>query len=409
MEARQLRGAKIVESGGLQQRGDHMWLVPSQSHSGKWLVDYSSGEPTCTCPDFETTSAFCKHIFAIEIHKGRLLMSTDDIPNTEAERKTYTQDWAAYNAAQMNERAHFTQLLHALCQGIVMPPQTGRGRPRTPLADAVFSCVLKVYEGMSGRRTTSEVVRSRNEGFIEKAVSYNTISDYMSDESITPLLRALLQESASPLAGVEGKFAVDSTGFSTKTYDRWFDEKWGKSKKKAKFVKSHAVCGTWTHVVPDMIVSSAGDATQFVPLLDATGRRFTIESVSADKAYSSKKNVSAAYGMGAVPYIPFRDGVTGKGPELWRRMFHYYQFKREVFDQHYHDRSNIETAFSMVKAKFGAYVRSKSEEGQVNELYCKFICHNVVVLISSIYELGLVPEFWTDGSHLEAPVMAEGA
>jgi hypothetical protein len=31
---------------------------------------------------------------------------------------------------------------------------------------------------------------------------------------------------------------------------------------------------------------------------------------------------------------------------------------------------------------------------QVNEVYAKFICHNICVLISSIYELNLVPEFW---------------
>jgi len=50
----------------------------------------------------------------------------------------------------------------------------------------------------------------------------------------------------------------------------------------------------------------------------------------------------------------------------------------------------------MVKAKFGARVRAKTETAQVNELYCLFLCHNIVVLISGIYELGLEPEFWTE-------------
>ena len=75
-------------------------------------------------------------------------------------------------------------------------------------------------------------------------------------------------------------------------------------------------------------------------------------------------------------------------------MFHYYQFKGPEFDQHYHRRSNIETVFSMVKGKFGGFVRSKSPKAQENELHCKFLCHNIVVLIASIYELGLIPEFW---------------
>ena len=36
-------------------------------------------------------------------------------------------------------------------------------------------------------------------------------------------------------------------------------------------------------------------------------------------------------------------------------------------------RSNIESAFSMVKGKFGDSVRSKSDTGQVNEALCKVL------------------------------------
>ena len=389
MEPRKERGAEIVKAGGLRQRSEHLWLVPSQSHGGTWVVDYEDGKPTCTCPDFEKRAAFCKHIFAIEIHQCRM-----DAPTPK--KATYTQDWPAYNAAQMNEEAHFHELLHGLCSGIKMPEQKGKGRPKTPLSDVVFACVLKVYSGFSGRRATSELKRCAEQGLMDRAPHYNTISDALNSAELTALLRVLIQESASPLAGVESHFSPDSTGFSTRTYDRWFDEKWGKSRKKAKFRKAHAICGTNTHIVTDLLVNDKGDPTQFIPLLDATMQRFNIAEVSADKAYLSKANLEAAGKRGIVPYIPFKSGITGKnGPELWKKMFHYYQYKREDFDAHYHARSNIETVFSMVKLKFGQTLRSKTQQAQVNELYCKFLCHNICVLISSIYELGLQPEFWT--------------
>ena len=70
-------------------------------------------------------------------------------------------------------------------------------------------------------------------------------------------------------------------------------------------------------------------------------------------------------------------------------------FNRENFLQHYHKRSNVETVFSMIKAKFGSSVRAKSPIAQVNEVLCKVLCHNICVLIQSIYELGLEPTFWT--------------
>ncbi len=394
MEARKLKAVEIAEAGNIRQRGTDLWLVPSQSHSGKWMVDYSEGEPTCTCPDYEKRSAFCKHIFAIEIHERRLTVS----PENPDQPKKYTQDWPAYRLAQINEGDHFHELLHALCDGITMPPQTGRGRPKTPLADVVFASALKVYSGMSGRRAESYIRRAAEQGLLSKTVPYNTISDYMKNPELTPLLRTLLQESALPLKGIERRFAVDSSGFSTKSYVRWFDHKWGKSRKEKKWVKAHAICGDFTHIVTDLIISSKGDATQFKPLLDRTAARFHVEEISADKAYLSRKNMEAAAAHGAIPYIPFKAGTTGKakGSEMWRKMWLYYEYKREDFDRHYHQRSNVETLFAMIKMKFGGSVRSKDEIAQANELYLKYLCHNICVLISSIYELGIQPEFWRD-------------
>lgn len=76
------------------------------------------------------------------------------------------------------------------------------------------------------------------------------------------------------------------------------------------------------------------------------------------------------------------------------RMWHYYQFRQPEFLAHYHKRSNVETTFSMVKAKFEGSVRAKTPTAQVNEALLKFLCHNVVVLIQSVYELDLEPVFW---------------
>jgi hypothetical protein len=45
-------------------------------------------------------------------------------------------------------------------------------------------------------------------------------------------------------------------------------------------------------------------------------------------------------------------------------------------------RSNVETAFSMINAKFSGSVRSKTPVAQVNETLAKVLCHNIRVLIS---------------------------
>ncbi len=63
---------------------------------------------------------------------------------------------------------------------------------------------------------------------------------------------------------------------------------------------------------------------------------------------------------------------------------------------HYHKRSDVESTFSMIKAKFGERLRSKSKTAQVNEVLCKILCHNICCLIQSIYELGIEPTFWDE-------------
>ncbi len=99
---------------------------------------------------------------------------------------------------------------------------------------------------------------------------------------------------------------------------------------------------------------------------------------------------------GAMPYIPFKSNTTGEGPELWRKLWHFYQFNRSEFLESYHKRSNVESTFSMIKAKFGAAVRSKTTVAQMNEVLCKVLCHNLCVLVQSIYELGIATTFWAE-------------
>ncbi len=411
MDAREERGLQIAENGHITKTPVG-WKVPSQSGNGSYIVNVGE-KPFCTCPDFEKRGQPCKHIHAVEFFQQREDRPDGTTVITKAVRITYAQDWPVYNAAQTHEAERFAELLHDLCQGIDQPAQCRRGRPSHPMSDVVFAATSKVYSTVSGRRAVRDLDEWLQKGYLSRKPSYNSIFDYLENPSLTPLLKGLIEESAQPLSAVETDFAVDSSGFATSTYARWFDHKYGKERTRQNWVKTHIMVGVKTHIVTAVEATpfESADALQLPGLVNQTAKTFGINEVSADKAYSTRKNLRAVQAQGGVAFIPFKSyskGSQGSKPfdGLWNRLWHFYAFNRECFLEHYHKRSNVETAFSMMKAKFGASVRAKTPTAQVNEVLCKVLAHNICCLVTSVYELGIEPTFWKDEAHATPPVVA---
>jgi transposase len=400
MKVKQLRGLEIATTHAITQQGG-VWIVPSQNSNKKYTVNLHI--QTCTCPDFEAHRLKCKHIYAVEYtlqhERGEAL------PPPEPEKKvrpTYKQEWHAYNLAQVNEKAKLQELLYALCSQIEEPMQH-MGRPRISIADRIFAATFKVYSMRSFRRCMSDMREAKQRGYLQVMPQYNSIFRYLESKELTPYLMRLIVESSLPLKSVEEVFAADSSGFSTGRYQKWVDAKWGEAQtiNKRDWVKVHIMCGCKTNIVTAVKVTDAhaGDSPQFRSLVETTAENFVMNSVCADKAYSSNNNLALVARMAAMPYIPFKSNSTAKNrrsTSVWRRMFHYYQYNQEEFMRHYHQRSNVETTFSMIKAKFGERLKSKKETAQINEVLCKILCHNLCCVIQSIYELGIEPTFWNE-------------
>jgi transposase len=91
--------------------------------------------------------------------------------------------------------------------------------------------------------------------------------------------------------------------------------------------------------------------------------------------------------------LPFKINSQGEGSAAWRRMWGLFMYKQPEFLAHYHRRSNVESTFGAVKAKFGASLRSKNFTAQVNEVLCKSLCFNLSMLVHAMFELNITPEF----------------
>lgn len=327
---------------------------------------------------------------------SRLRKARRTMQEAKKVRKTYRQEWPAYNQAQTHEKARFQTLLYELCQSVEEPVQTF-GRPRLPFADMIFCAAFKVYSTISGRRFISDLREAHQRGYISKTPHFNSIFNYLETEGMTAYLKELIAASSLPLKTVESDFAVDSSGFSTGQFVRWFDVKYGGTEDWRDWIKLHLMCGVKTNIVTSIEVSGrhANDYPFFKPLVEATAARgFQLREVSADKEYLGAENIRVTLLKGAYPYIPFKvNSVPGKDTTVWNRMLHFYRYHQAEFGAHYHKRSNVESTFSMIKAKFGERIRSKTATAQTNEALCKVLCHNLCCVIQSMYELGIEATF----------------
>jgi transposase len=408
MNAREERGLVIAATQKLTQKG-RVWLVPSQSGKGKYTVCPDPESPYCSCPDHEDHGGKCKHLYAVETVLKREALMDGTVVETKTvtftEKKVYKQDWPLYNLGQIEEKKRFQTLLFDLCRGVVDPPTNRCGRKRTAMSDMVFAAVLKVFTGFSSRRFGTDLDEAHKAGHVSHKLHPVMVCSFLENPSMTAVLKDLIVTSSLPLKTVETTFAPDSTGFSTSRFVRWFDEKYGRERSGRAWVKAHAICGVKTHIITAVEIHGmdAADSPQFKPLVETTAENFTVKEVPADKAYLSHDNLALVDGLGGTAYIPFKvNSVSGEPGSLWEKMFHFYSLKKEEFAAHYHQRSNAESAFSMVKAKFRDFVLSKTDVAMKNEVLCKFLAHNICCLIMSQLELGIAPMFWSDPPKAEA-------
>jgi hypothetical protein len=111
------RGMALATDRRIKKVEGALWFVPSQSkNDGGYLVNVLAA--SCSCPDHETRRCKCKHQWAVEIAQTVTVApdgSTVVTESVKVTRKTYSQDWPNYNAAQCAEKTTALALLRGLC------------------------------------------------------------------------------------------------------------------------------------------------------------------------------------------------------------------------------------------------------------------------------------------------------
>jgi hypothetical protein len=179
LSEREVKALQIAATSKLTRKGN-TWIVPSQAGQGEYKVNPDPQSPRCTCPDFEFRQAPCKHVIAVEyvlMREQKADGSTVVTETVKVTRKTYTQDWKAYNTAQTHEKSELQGLLYELCKNPPEPEQRrGKGRPALSLPDIIFSSVTKIYSTISGRRYATDLRDAKACGYLMHLPHYNSVN-----------------------------------------------------------------------------------------------------------------------------------------------------------------------------------------------------------------------------------------
>ena len=97
--------------------------------------------------------------------------------------------------------------------------------------------------------------------------------------------------------------------------------------------------------------------------------------------------------------------MTGRSSAALTRLRGRLESDYEGFMRAYHKRSNVETAFGVMKKMWGGDVNARNDHAMYAELMCKAICHNVSRIVHVVHELDIEPRFWMPA----APAIAIGA
>jgi len=401
MDARRQKGRELARRGAVQY-ADGCYFVSSESSQRIYTVILGDRESLCECRDFEEREQACKHVWGAREYRdmqkrGVQPDTTNTTPSERIKRPTYPQNSSTYNSAKVNEKRHFPPLLNDLCRTIPTTPHPGRGRKPVPLGDQAFAAILKVYSGDPTRQFMGDLDLPIERGYV-RPMHFSSVIKAMENKELMPILHDFIRRTAAPLAVLEDKFAPDGTGIGKQKFTRWFDAKYGVTRPEADWIMLHLMVGLRTHIVAAVEVEdkTAGEVASFPKLLQKTASLATIKEIDADKAYCTVDVHELVAALGATLFSPFKVSATGAAGGEYEKMYHRFCLDRENFLQHYHSRSNVESAISAIKRVFGDEVASKTDTAVKNEALAKVVCHNICCLIMAMYELRITPNLAGD-------------
>lgn len=261
------------------------------------------------------------------------------------------------------------------------------GRPKANFKDIVKAMCVMSYNGMSYRRTQSDLKWMYEQELIRTIPPRSTLNDYSNNKNTELMVEKLIQISALFFRENEDTMILDSTWLATKMYHGGFKKVY--DKKNVNFEetrKLHISCLKNSRIIccAKATVGERHDCPLFKDLVKPPVKNgFNIKTLIADSGYMSKENSALCQELGMTgAFIDFRVKATGKHAKsnLWRESVKMWKEQKEVWHETYRFRVLVEGIFSAIKRKNLNYLRSKKETALHVELLLKALVYNITII-----------------------------
>lgn len=383
-------------------------------------------EYRCSCPDARAHARRdCLHRFCEKLRRGQVIVQ-GPIPKSDGKRiagrrparKRRAADGRSIKSAQRDARVEMPTEVPRLILSLkdrydALHPPALSLRHGGLTADSLRAAVLllKVSEGKSADAMVKRYQELIGDGKIRlrKPPHQNTLTNWMNDETLTPVLEEMLNLSAEPFRVREVAAIIDSSKVSqlrtahARLVDYGTDER-----PTANWMKAHALVGVETMVVLAVVFSDSNkhDSPFLTALLEKVPAAFGLRFLLGDKAYLSEDHLGWLWERGIKATIPVKSRwdpeTKTKYYEACKYLAEWYDKREREFDEVYRLRPKIEGLFSLLKRLADGFCWSRGRPSSSkagpstawkNETLCKFIYMNLRATVLLQEETGYTIDY----------------
>jgi hypothetical protein len=351
----------------------------------------------------------CKHMKASKMQYAVRIKRDSQMPSNSNPYKN--PPW--YNAVKRIEKDCVMELLrclgaqrqYVLADFYQKNGKDNQHRPPACVGDLLFCAGMQAYENTSSRFAISAPANWETGGFLQRpAPSPKTLGMYMVTDDMTQVLRRAIAQTGAAVAHIERRFGIDSAFFRTPNSE--VHRRRGDLAIREVNAQLQWCVGLKTLVAVSAFLAPEHDSDQnwFIPTLEPL-TNYIVESVHADSGYSKRDHydwVRNNLGGGKQPamaWIDFKDDKRRKIDPMfphYSQMLKIYLNDDTLWHKEYHQRSLVEVAHHILKARFKRRLRSRLEIPLENELLALVLVHNLCRLIVAHHQFGLEIPFADD-------------